>query len=130
MNLPVQETTEEVSDLGTSLRRTIRALAGAKRISISKLGRLSGVGEQKLRDRLDDAEGRTPIRLSVEETEAIAGVLDVPLVDLIRFAQTGGEFPLRAYQSMLALVPDLAPDPGQQTLTFPPPKTGVTLRAL
>lgn len=104
--------------LGHRLRIAIRMLAGGRGISVGELGRRTGVGDQKMRDRLDDTRAKPPTRLSVEETAKIAREFEMTLTELVQIAEDGTGLPLPAQCERFELLDGGCQDGDQTTFPF------------
>lgn len=101
MTLPMNSDPDPVTAVGHRLRVAIKMLAASESISIPELGRRTGIGGQKLSDRIEDDRKRKPTRISVEETAILADYFGMTLGELILIAQSGEGLPLRAKWELL-----------------------------
>lgn len=101
MNTAMNHDPDPVVALGHRLRIAIKMLAAREGMTIPELGRRTGIGGQKLSDRIEDSRTRPPTRLSIEETAAVAAQFALTLTELVRIAETGDGLALPPYLELL-----------------------------
>jgi hypothetical protein len=99
----METTAPDPTTIGHRLRVAIKMLAAGKGMSIPELGRRSGIGGQKLSDRIEEGRNRVPTRLSIEEAAAIADVLGIGLSELVQVAETGRGLALSTHRKLRAI---------------------------